>query len=60
MNANEKKEATAERDVGARIRVKSEYADAATAILEQQGAMPLYVANGADRTVSLWIPKLSG
>ena len=48
----------AKRDVGARIRVRTEYADAAAAAFEREGLTPIYVEHRADGDVSFWFGKL--
>jgi hypothetical protein len=47
-----------ERNVGARIRVKSEHAEAAAAVFDREGLCPLYVEHKADGAVSFWFGKL--
>ena len=48
----------AKRDVGARIRVRGEYADEAAAVFDREGLFPLYVERRADGNVSFWFSKL--
>src|SRR4051812_9859034 len=47
-----------ERDVGARIRVKGEFADEATSAFDREGLSPLYIEKRADGDVSFWFGKL--
>ncbi len=47
-----------EQNVGARIRVKPEHADAAAAAFDREGLSPLYVEHRADGAVSFWFGKL--
>jgi hypothetical protein len=47
-----------ERDVGARIRVKGEFADEAASAFDREGLNPLYIERRADGDVSFWFSKL--
>jgi hypothetical protein len=48
-----------ERNVGSRIRVKPEHADAAAAVFDREGLSPIYVEQRADGAVSFWFGKLA-
>jgi hypothetical protein len=48
----------AERDVGARIRVKAERADDVAAAFKREGLIPIYVEPRPDGDVSFWFGKL--
>ena len=49
----------AERDVGARIRVKAEHADDAASAFDREGLTPIYVEHRTDGDVSFWFDKLA-
>jgi hypothetical protein len=49
----------AERDVGARIRVKREHAEDAAAAFEREGLTPIYVERRTDGNVSFSFGKLA-
>jgi len=49
----------AERDLGARIRVKAEHADDAATAFEREGLTPIYVERRTDGDVSFWFGKLA-
>jgi hypothetical protein len=49
----------AERDVGARIRVRPEHADEAAAAFDREGLTPIYVEQRNDGDVSFWFGKLA-
>jgi len=46
-----------ERKIGARIRVKGEHADAASAAFKEAGFTPIHVERRADGAVSFWFGK---
>jgi hypothetical protein len=48
----------AERDVGARIRVKAGHADDAAAAFDREGLTPIYIERRTDGDVSFWFGKL--
>ena len=48
----------AERDVGARIRVRAEHAKDAAAAFDREGLSRIYVEHRADGDVSFWFGKL--
>jgi hypothetical protein len=48
----------AERNVGARIRVRAEHADDAAAAFDREGLIPICVERRADGNVSFWFGKL--
>jgi hypothetical protein len=48
-----------ESDVGARIRIKAEYAGRASDLFISKGVTPIYAEHRADASVSYWFGKLS-
>jgi hypothetical protein len=49
----------AERDVGARIRVRAEHAEDAAAAFDREGLLPIYVERRTDGDVSFWFGELA-
>ena len=48
----------AERDVGARIRVRAQHAADVAAAFDREGLTPIYIEHRADGDVSFWFGKL--